>query len=376
MNELFGLIHELSDCAVEIGRVAAVKTARAAWIIVRYLRTATRLAIAWPFVLLLAAMLSGKYWPVGYIVPGITIAVLLVFLWMATRLEPLAILTTEVAVSPDSLLLGKFVEKAREATNAIRIVLGLEVLTGIYFSIVPIANDRRLALILVLVVAAAICFVGIQNWKPAVIALGVAFCVITIIFWLRGKDNHLDPNQVFAARAETSTSQFAQSTEAEAPSTILLARPKTEPSISTPAPPVDPPQLPPEKTVAPILPISGNEGQIYAYLTGCRFIYPGEVGCEGWIQNRAGIESIPLRLADSYGVDDQGEDFQVWLANGGIKFKGGGFMTKLTPGMPEAFEFHFAAPHGTAHIGFHLELGDTHGRFWEEVFAQVPVSAN
>jgi hypothetical protein len=138
-------------------------------------------------------MPSWKYWPVEYIVPIITILILLAFLWMATRLESFAILIAEAAISPKTPLLGKFVKKARIATNLLRIVLGFELLTGIYFSVVPIANDRPLALILVLVAAAAVCFVGIDYWKPVLVALFVVFCGITLIFYLGGRNNlHLE----------------------------------------------------------------------------------------------------------------------------------------------------------------------------------------
>jgi hypothetical protein len=206
MNELFELLRDLGELAAEIGRVAAGSTARAAWVVIRHLRTAARLAIAWPLALLLVAMPSGKYWPVEYIVPTTSIIILLAALWMATRLEPLAVLTAEALLSPGSSQLGLFVAKARAATNALRIILGLELLTGIYFSVVPIANCKPLALVLVLIVAAAVCFVGTNHWKPVVVALGVMFSIITLMFylfhwgWATG-DLHL--GSVFAAHSSS-----------------------------------------------------------------------------------------------------------------------------------------------------------------------------
>ncbi len=201
MENVFEALRVLESIAERILRGGNIEVVRTVRTIMVLIRTAVRLTIAWPFVLLLAAMLGYGF--AQYAVPIITILILLAFLWMATRLESLAILTAEAAFSPNIPLLGKFVEKAREVTNALRIVFGLELLTGIYFSVVPIANDRRLALILVLVVAAAACFVGIKNWKPIVVVLGVVFCVITLIFYLGGRNNiHLD--KVFEAHHASS----------------------------------------------------------------------------------------------------------------------------------------------------------------------------
>lgn len=187
MNELFGLLHDLSELAFEIGRVAEVEIFHAARTSLNRLRIAARLAIAWPFVLFLVALPSGKYWPVHYIVLILTILVLLAFLWVMTTLAPMSIFAAETMLSPKTVIVGKFVEKAREVMNAIRVVLGLELLAGIYFSWVPIANDRALALTQILIVAAIVCFVGIKKWEPVVMALAVAFCLITLFFYLGGR---------------------------------------------------------------------------------------------------------------------------------------------------------------------------------------------
>ncbi len=225
MNEPFALLHDLSELASEIGRVAAGRVSRAAWIIMRRLTIATRMAIAWPFVLLLVALPSSPMWPVRYLIPTLTIVVFIALMWMMTAPMPMSIFAMEAMLSPKTRFIGEFVSRARQATNVLRIVLVIELLLGLYFAWIPIANNRPLALTQIIILAAIACAAGIKKLKLVVVGLAILFGGITLLFFLYTpfsdtKGAHTNPiviNFNFDRRVEAKTDEQSQKPAAETP---------------------------------------------------------------------------------------------------------------------------------------------------------------
>jgi hypothetical protein len=380
MNELFGLLQDLSELAFEIGRVAAGETTRVAWIVVRRLSITARLAIAWPFVLLLAALPSWKYWPVQYIVLTMTILIFLVFLWMMTTPAPLSIFVAESLLSPKTLAVGSFVAKAREATNALRIVLGLELLAGIYFSWVPIANNRPLALTQILIVAAIVCFVGIKKWEPVVGILTVAFCVITLVFfpW-----SNADLGEIFAktqnnAGGSTRTAHAQQNTPAVQPAAQAPPKDSVDSAGSSAGKPT--PSTPQAPTpIQWFEPITGNEGGYIVRISSGRYLTAGKVGFRLSIQPPAdGSQSQSLYLNESDGGDNEGS-FSAYpnaVAENYIHCTGASYPCKMFPGTPIYLNVEVDRPSGVNTLAFGLKVAPGGGVWIEYDFTGVPVTAN
>jgi len=389
MNELFALLHDLGELAFEIGRVAAGNTARIAWIIVRRLSIVTRLAIAWPFVLLVVALPSWKYWPVQYIVLSATVLILLAFLWMMTAPAPLSVFVAESLLSPKTQIGGTFVEKARKATNALRIVLGLELLFGIYLAWVPIANDRPLALTQILILAAIVCFVGIKKWKPIVAILAVAFCVITLVFfpW-----SSIDLGKIFAKTRDEVTSGQNKLPAGQPAAQASLTSPKKKTGSTHPVPPKgsgdpagspagQPTPPPPPAPLAMIYPLSGDKGDLVPIMHDCYYSSGEVVTCEGSVINNDKDVKVGhgVYLMDSQGStnsqDGRGEQFSVWTFGESLRFSGGTDFAQVIPGMPAPFVFSFRENTGRASlVGITLWIKTAadsinHG----STFANIPV---
>jgi hypothetical protein len=390
--EVLRVLERIAERIFRDGSIDAVEAVRA---IMFRISLAARLAIAWPFVLLLVAMCGYGF--AQWTVPIITILALLVFLWMLTEPGPLGLLLAQAALAekPPSgpstsgteiSILEKFVAKTHEAMRAIRLALGVEILTGIYFSFVPIANDRRLALIMVLIVAAIICFVGRKTKisKVVVAILFLAACAITLMFYLRGtaspdsKGTSIQPfliNFNIDRRVEAKADEQSQKPPAEQPTGKKDSGDPAGSPVGQPAPPALPAPTP---TEVEILPISGIDGNLITPLTGCGYLHAGEIVCGGYILNQGDLTQ-PVRLCDSsgeYRIGRQAVGFSVWLSDGSISFKGGGNVKQLSKNEQLSFEIKFAAPSGVKSVNLHLQMADGHGNSWEAVFINVPVSSN
>jgi hypothetical protein len=383
MNELFGLLHDLSELAFEIGRVAAGNTARVAWIVVRRISLVARLAIVWPFILLLAALPSWKYWPVQYIVLTVTILILLAFLWMMTSPVPLSIFVAESILSPETQIVGRFVEKARKATNALRIILGFELLLGIYFSWVPIANNRPLALTQILIVAAIVCFVGIKKWEPVVVILAVVFCVITLVFFpwsninlgkVFGKTQDDTGGSSGAVHDQQSRPPAGQPAAQTSPDSSLKdsGDPAGSP-VGQPAPPAPPP---PPEPLQWYKPLSGDEGGYTVRISSGRYITAGKVGFRISIQPPDGSTSEGLYIDESDGGDNMGS-FSAYpnaIAENYIHCTGPSYPCKMFSGTPTYLDIEVDRPAGVNKFAFTLKVAPG-GMAWIKYdFADVPVA--
>jgi hypothetical protein len=382
MNELFALLHDLSELAVEIGRVAAGNTARIAWIVVRRLSLVARLAIAWPFALLLIALPSWKYWPVQYIVLTTTILIFLAFLWMMTTPTLLSIFAAESILSPKTWAVGIFVEKARKATNALRIVLGLELLFGVYLAWVPIANDRRLALTQILIVAAIVCFVGIKKWEPVVVILAVVFCVITLVFfpW-----SSTDLGKIFAKTQDNigGNTGVANGQQSKPPAGQPAAQtsPDSPPKdsgdpagspVGQPAPPAPPPPAP----LQWLKPLSGDEGKYIVRISSARYITAGRVGFQLSIQPPDGSASEGLYIDESDGGDNMGSfsAFPNAIAENYIHCAGQNYPCKMFSGTPTYLDVEVNRPTGVNKLAFSLKIAPGGMAWIKYEFADIPVS--
>jgi hypothetical protein len=374
MNELFGMFNDMGELAAELIRVVGGQTIRAIRIVMRRLRTAARLAFIWPFVLLLAAMPGYKF--AQYAVPIATIVPLLIFLWLITGLGPLSVLVGEVAFSKSNRLLGKFVAEARRATNIIRFILGLELVAGIILSLVPVANDRRLAFLLVPIVAAIFCFV--ETSKKTVRALVALGCVIMLICCLGGRKN-LHLKNVFAQSNGNQTDKAFQGKPSAARPAYTGNPLHTEQPLATARPTTDP-QEKHLLALSPrieIMPMSGDEGTFRIRMYAAKYIASDEIDCEGYIQNnKDGSENPLVYIGDSAGVDDRGVGFNVWDSNGSIQFLRGGNARKLIPGSKNGFVFRFRRTSGATKLAFTLNVIGEDARSHAYSFQNIPVDIN
>lgn len=418
MNLVSQLLAELGTMLALLIQVASgPKTIRVARIVTRRLTDAARVAFAWPFFLFAAAMLGYGFAQI--VVPVLTIILLVIAFWVMTARWPIGILATEAALSTRIPILGKFVEKAREVTRALLIVLGIEILTGIYLSVVPIANDRLLALVLILVMAAIVCFVGAgkkshvptatpttPQGSPARVSrpltdyvvwgLVAAACVITLIFFLGGRNslgkvissvsdpfaNHGTSSRTFLPKPPAGRPMSVRPGAGNGQSEKRMAREKKpkekggggkgETSHSpTPPPP------PPDVDLSGIAPNLGDSGPIMMRVKDC-WPSTGELTCEGFVLDRdTESQGRVFYLMDSDGtvqVADEGRNFDVRTFGGSIRFVGGGNMKILSPGVKTSFVFEFAEPKSGASevaVNLHFMGADAINHF--ETFTNVPV---
>ncbi len=140
----------------------------------RWLRRIAIFAIIWPVVMLVTAMelparIAVTVIPIIALLPIVAL-IILALQW------PLAIATAATA------------EIGREAISTVATILGAELVIGLYFTLVPVSNDRGLApLFLLSVLAIAFLRVGkVQGWIINTLTLLVV--VLTLIFLLGGRD--------------------------------------------------------------------------------------------------------------------------------------------------------------------------------------------
>jgi hypothetical protein len=193
MNDLFGLLNDLRDLVAQLIRVGGGATIRTVRIVMRRLSNAARLAVLLPIVLLLAAMAGYEY--AQYAVPILTIVIIVIVMWRLTSPVSLGILIASATLPSEIELLEKFACEIKKVTRILRIIFGLELLAAIYCCTIPIANDPRSGLVLVLIVAGIFCFAGIKKWEWVVVILVVAFVAITLILCLGGR------GKVFAGKS-------------------------------------------------------------------------------------------------------------------------------------------------------------------------------
>jgi hypothetical protein len=378
VNDVLVMLNDLLALGIELIEAVTAEAARAIRTITRQLRNAARWALLWPFILMAVAI--PDYHAAQYAVPIVTILALVPLLWTLTAQLPISILVGEIALSIRAPYIGQFVAKAREITNKIRLIVGLELILGIYLSIVPVSNDRRLALVLILVFAAIVCFVEIN--KKVVIALTVVVVIITLVFFLGGRDNI---RKVLAEHKQTDDDSSNKKSPAGRP--IVIEQPLASGRQHDPETPQsqqtenaglkpDPPYVP--KPPMEIKPLSGDEGIIRVRMLGpCQYLHAGEAVCKGYFENLEGGALNPMiYLDDSEGVDDSGTGFNVWLSDGSIKFVGGGYREILIPGMKCAFVVTIRKRSGIQAIGLNLKYNDGHAHWFESDFANVPVAAN
>jgi len=369
------MFDDLRELAVEAIRVGGGTTVRTIRVIMQRLSLIARLAIAWPLLLLFVAM--PGYGFAQYAVPIITTSVLLALLWVITKPGSLGIMVAQEILPTISSALGfspmeNFLKKAKEATKSLRFVLGIELLTGIYFSIVPIANDPLLALILILVGTAIVCFVGIN--KNVVVGLVLVFCAITLIFYLGGRDN-LHLKNVFAGHSKPSPS-CREEVAIEKPRASARPEPQTNTAKGKAGATVPTAQA---NWYAEewLKPTSGDEGSFIVRVAPCRYTFGRVVGCKIYVQPPQGFESQQLYLNDLSGLDDQGT-FNAWV-NGVnsnyIRFRGGSYPGKLEAGMRTPIELSVERPDGVTQLGFDL-LISTGGAWIRYSFTMIPVKIN
>lgn len=400
MGNVAEFLRSLRNIFAMILRDGSADAAHAARAILRRLSIAARVAIIWPFVLLVVALSVGRYWPAQchYVVLIATAAVLAVFLWLLTSWGPLGVLATEALISPNAPYIGKFIEKAREATNALRVVFVLELFAGIYFAWVPVANDPALAITQGLIVAAIVGLVGIKKWRPVFVGLVVAFILIAVVFFFY-KESFSDQKGtvirpiVINFDAGRQTDGQPQNTTPAAPvttATPAAKKPASDAGIGqkgnggdtkTATPPPPAPAPPDPKPLAPIYPLSENKGDIVPVMYDCYYRKGNVVTCEGELVNNDSSKNIGtgVYLMDSSGtVSDQygrGTQFFVWTSNGSLQFSGGTDKVKVIPGMPSSFVFSFHENTGQAKtVGINLVIApDPDDRDSTYEFVNVPV---
>ncbi len=399
MGNVFAFLQLLAGIAERILRDGSVEIVQAMRAIMFRISLAARMAIAWPFVLLIAALPAGKYWPTHYIVLVITISILLAFLWMATGMGPLGVLVAESMLSPETSYIGKFVETARKATNALRIILFFELTAGIYFAWVPVSNNRALALTQILIIAAIVCVVGIKGWKPIVATLGVIFLGITLAFFFCRSANaagsksdsgisapllaiNLNVDRQVEAKTDGRTEKFPKGRSA---AKTPQAPPQRETGSagdsgnSTDSPARKPAPLAP-RPLPTIYPLSGDKGNIVPIMHDCYYSSGDVVTCEGSVLN---MDSDRVKhgiyLMDSQGIagtrDGRGEQFSVWTFGGSLRFSGEGDFFQVIPDMPAPFVFSFRENTGQAErVGITLSIKSAADSINHEyAFANVPV---
>jgi hypothetical protein len=122
-----------------------------------------------------------------------------------------------------------------------------------------------------------------------------------------------------------------------------------------------------------IEPASGDEGSLTVRLTGCRYLFPDEVVCEGYVESREYSPDQVLYVGDSSGVDDQGRSFNVWVSDRSIRFDGSSYPVHLLPGMKQSFSFRFHRSYTIKRIGISLQLGGE-GSIYHNYPREAPVS--
>ncbi len=397
MNDVFELLNVLGQIVAELAREATgetVRALRAARMLLRRLTTITRAVIAWPFVLLIVA----RFWP--RFVPAVAVLALCILLWTITTTAPLAILIGQSMLSSDTRRIGRFVKAARKATNAIRVIVGIELLAGIYLSVVPVKNDPRLALILILVMAAIVAFIGVN--KRLVMTLAAAAALITFLFYWEG-----GLGEKVGAAGQHILQEGEQNTPRPQPQDKPPAGvPAPDPPIEQPLAPARPnggakpdqpldvdgqsesspaeikTETPPAQTApTAIMPTSGDEGSLMIRMTSCRYIKGGVINCWGYMQSRDFDNPVDIDLGDSSGVMDRGPDepgtaFSVWLFGESIQFIGGGSRARLVAGVRHWFVIKFRAPSGVQSVDFTLHYAGSDANWIPVDFTGIPVHLN
>ncbi len=161
-----------------------METLRAIWAIIaaiwntgnRWARWAIAIIVLWPFLLVVIA-LAG--------IPLLTsllalLPIVSVLLLLLAFLDPLLVAA-----------LGTF-HKGRIVLRWIATIIGMELVTGVYFSMVPVWNDPGLVPLLILVIIAILFLsLGIQGklTKKTVAILAIIVVILTAIFVFGGRDS-------------------------------------------------------------------------------------------------------------------------------------------------------------------------------------------
>ncbi len=398
MNNVWMLLNVLDQTVAELAKGATgetVRALRAARMLLRRLTAVVQAVIAWPFALLLVAIFLPKF------VPAVAVLALCILLWTLTTTAPLSILIGETVLSPNAKKIGRFVKAARKATSTIRIIVGIEILAGIYLSVVPVKNDPRLALILILVMAAIVAFVGIN--KQLVVALAAGAALVTFVFyWEGGMGEKVSvEGQHILHTSEQTTNRPQQQSK---PSAGIVA---PEPPIEQPLAPARSndgtiPALPASANVqsAPnpsasteatafsaraastlIMPTSGDEGALTIRMAPCRYVIAGVINCWGYLENHDFDSPLDIDLGDSFGIMDRGPDepgtaFNVWLFGRSIQFIGGDSHAHLVAGVRHWFVIKFRAPGGVQNVDFTLRYAGPDANWIPMDFTGIPVQLN
>ncbi len=383
MNDLFELLNVMRQIAAHLAGEAteeAVRALRGARMLTRRLTAITRAVIVWPVILLVVA----RFWP--KFVPAVAVLTLGILLWTLTATAPLAILIGQSALSPNTRRIGQFVKAARKAVNAIRIIIGIELIAAIYLSVIPVRNDPQLSLILILVMAAIVAFVGIN--KRVVGALAAVAILITLaFFWEGGAGEKIDTEGekiLHASGQDTAQPQQPPQPQDKPPAGVVDA---SEQPIEQPLAPARPnggatTDAPPAQAASTaIMPTSGDEGSLEIRMTSCRYIKGGVINCWGWMQNRDFDNPMDIDLGDSSGTMDRGPNepgtaFGVWLFGGSIQFVGGDSRARLVAGVRHWFVIKFAAPSGVESVNFTLHYAGPDAIPIPADFINIPVQLN
>jgi hypothetical protein len=373
---LDGVLNLLDDLIVagrELAEIVAEETLRIVRTVTQRLRNAVRLAIVWPFILLLVAM--PGYGFAQYAVPVITVLILIPLILTMTTQMSVSILAAETLLSRRTPALGKFVEVSRKVTRMVRFIIGLEILTGIYFSLVPIANDPILALIFVLIAAAIVCFVGIN--KYVVWTLIAAACVITLVFFLGGRHiitRHFPRDdtqdlQVDGSHHKKSPAGRLAHTDDSAEFNPPVVRIAANPRVNAVVEPEDPmPPIPPKESAvddpskAPLSVTAPVEANLTVMVRHCQHEVDKTIQCELLFESNAdGPHELALKEGGT-AIDNEGNPTPIML--GGITSPLG-WNVKLDPGVWVKFRVRYKDPsNGTStstKLVFHLRWNGAYG---------------